>query len=363
MPTETSFKEGFIHAFIIFSIWYYVLTSRCLADHRKPRGQPDPAPHHSITLSCFVKCGFSGIGEELCGPQAAEIQLQKTAMQIMQLCQVDSGTSCCYSGSFVFQFQFFQLMALTKRIIPCLDIDGGRVVKGVRFSNLRDAGDPTEVALRYCREGADELAFLDISATHGQRNIVLDVVAKAADQLFIPLTVGGGVRNLDDVRALHMAGADKIAINSAAVANPDLIRQVADKVGRQCVVIAIDAKKNQAENRWEVFTHGGRKPTGIDAEQWAQRTTQDGAGEILLTSMDNDGAQQGFDLALTRRISESVDVPVIASGGVGSAQHMVEGISQGKADAVLAASIFHFGQLSIREVKLAMHRSGLAVRL
>lgn len=254
-------------------------------------------------------------------------------------------------------------MPLTKRIIPCLDIDEGRVVKGVRFVDIRDAGDPVEVAKRYNREGADELAFLDITASSGNRDIILDVVERVADQVFIPLTVGGGLRTVEDVRGLLNAGADKVSINTMAVLNPDFIRRVADKVGSQCITVAVDAKAADGEKRWEVYTHGGRKAAGKDVLAWVRRMVDCGAGEVLLTSMDRDGTKLGFDLELTRAVSEAVPVPVIASGGVGCLRHLYEGVVQGFADAVLAASIFHFKEYTISEAKQYLHERGVAVRL
>lgn len=253
---------------------------------------------------------------------------------------------------------------LAKRIIPCLDVDNGRVVKGVNFLSLRDAGDPVEVAKRYNDEGADEITFLDITASSDNRDTILHVIEKVASQVFIPLTVGGGVRSVADVRRLLNAGADKASINTAAVTNPDLVNEASSFFGSQAIVVAIDAKAVNADNtRWEVFTHGGRKETGLDAVEWARNMQARGAGEILLTSMDRDGTKIGFNLPLTRAISEAVDIPVIASGGVGNVQHLVDGVKQGKADAVLAASIFHFGEVSIREAKLAMQQAGIDVRL
>jgi len=252
-------------------------------------------------------------------------------------------------------------MPLAKRVIPCLDVTAGRVVKGVNFVQLRDAGDPVEIAARYDGEGADELAFLDITASSDERDILLHVIEAVASRVFIPLTVGGGVRRVEDVRRLLNAGADKVSINTAAVQNPDLVRQASDIVGCQCVVVAIDAKRNGSS--WEVFTHGGRKGTGIDALEWARRMEAAGAGEILLTSMDRDGTRDGFDLALTRAVSDAVGVPVIASGGVGSAEHMAEGVLEGHADAVLAASVFHFGDFSVRQAKEHMRARGIEVRL
>lgn len=255
-------------------------------------------------------------------------------------------------------------MALAKRIIPCLDVDNGRVVKGVNFVGLRDAGNPVDVAKRYNDEGADELTFLDITASSDNRDTILHVIERVASQVFIPLTVGGGVRAVADVRRLLNAGADKASINTAAVTNPDLVNEASSFFGSQAIVVAIDAKAVNADNsRWEVFTHGGRKETGLDAVEWARNMQARGAGEILLTSMDRDGTKIGFNLPLTRAISEAVDIPVIASGGVGNVQHLVEGVKQGKADAVLAASIFHFGEVSIREAKLAMQQAGIEVRL
>ena len=253
---------------------------------------------------------------------------------------------------------------LAKRIIPCLDVDNGRVVKGVNFLSLRDAGDPVEVAKRYNDEGADEITFLDITASSDNRDTILHVIERVASQVFIPLTVGGGVRAVADVRRLLNAGADKASINTAAVTNPDLVNEASSFFGSQAIVVAIDAKAVNADNsRWEVFTHGGRKETGLDAVEWARNMQARGAGEILLTSMDRDGTKIGFNLPLTRAISDAVDIPVIASGGVGNVQHLVEGVKQGKADAVLAASIFHFGEVSIREAKLAMQQAGIEVRL
>lgn len=256
-------------------------------------------------------------------------------------------------------------MSLAKRIIPCLDVDNGRVVKGVQFVDIRDAGDPVEVAKRYNEAGADEITFLDISATHQGRATTLQTVERMASEVFIPLTVGGGVRTLDDIRALLNAGADKVAINSAAVKDPEFVRRAADRFGAQCIVVAIDAKQVSAEGepmRWEIFTHGGRQPTGIDAVAWAKQMVSYGAGEILLTSMDRDGTKNGFDLKLTKAVSDAVAVPVIASGGVGNLQHLVEGIQAGGADAVLAASIFHFGEYSIQEAKAHLANHSIEVR-
>jgi cyclase len=252
-------------------------------------------------------------------------------------------------------------MGLAKRIIPCLDIAHGRVVKGVNFVNLRDAGDPVEVARRYDEQGADELAFLDIRASVEQRALLYDMIGAVADQVFIPLTVGGGVDSIDDVRALLNAGADKVSINTAAIRDPDLINAASAHFGAQCIVCAIDAKKS-AVDEWQVYIHGGRTPTGIDAVQWAAEVAERGAGEILLTSMDRDGARNGFDLRLTRAVVDVVDVPVIASGGVGGLQHLVEGITIGGADAVLAASIFHYGEFTIGQAKSAMRAAGIEVR-
>ncbi|MHB1532630.1 imidazole glycerol phosphate synthase subunit HisF [Acidithiobacillus sp.] len=249
---------------------------------------------------------------------------------------------------------------LAKRIIPCLDIDHGRVVKGVQFIALRDAGDPVEVAKRYNDEGADEITFLDISASYEERGTLADVVSAVAAQVFIPLTVGGGVRSVEDIRTLLLAGADKVSINSAAVRDPELVRTAARRFGNSCIVVAIDAKR--VDDHWEVFTHGGRKATGLDAVAWAQRMAEHGAGEILLTSMDRDGTGVGFDTALTRAIADAVPVPVIASGGVGSLEHFAAGVREGHADAVLAASVFHFGQFRIPEVKAYLAARGIAVR-
>ena len=256
-------------------------------------------------------------------------------------------------------------MGLAKRIIPCLDVDKGRVVKGVNFVDIRDAGDPVEIARRYDEQGADEITFLDITATHEERRTMVETVEKIASEIFIPLTVGGGIRKIEDIRTMLNAGADKVGINSAAISNPDFVRQAAERFGSQCIVIAIDARRVSLPGepgRWEIFTHGGRKPTGIDAVAWAIRMTESGAGEVLLTSMDGDGTKNGYDLALTRAVSEAVKVPVIASGGVGNLQHLVDGITLGKADAVLAASIFHFAEYSIPEAKAFMARQGIEVR-
>ncbi len=257
-------------------------------------------------------------------------------------------------------------MSLAKRIIPCLDVDNGRVVKGVRFVDIRDAGDPVEIARRYDREGADEITFLDITATHHGRDTMAHVVEQVASEVFIPLTVGGGIRTLDDIRRMLNAGADKVGINSAAVARPEFVQEAALRFGSQCIVVAIDAKKVSLPGeapRWEIFTHGGRKATGLDALAWAEKMVDYGAGEILLTSMDRDGTREGFDLPLTRAISEAVNVPVIASGGVGNLDHLVAGILEGKADAVLAASIFHFAEYSIEQAKRHMAGHGIEVRL
>lgn len=257
-------------------------------------------------------------------------------------------------------------MALAKRIIPCLDVDDGRVVKGVQFVDIRDAGDPIEVAKRYDQQGADEITFLDITATHHDRDTMVHVVEAVASQVFIPLTVGGGIRTTNDIRRMLNAGADKVGINSAAVKNPEFVREAAEKFGSQCIVVAIDAKRVSAENessRWEIFTHGGRTSTGLDAVEWAKKMVAYGAGEILLTSMDKDGTKSGFDLELTSAISESVAVPVIASGGVGKLQDLTDGIKLGKADAVLAASIFHFGEHTVEEAKQQMASQGIEVRL
>lgn len=258
-------------------------------------------------------------------------------------------------------------MSLAKRIIPCLDVDNGRVVKGVKFVDIRDAGDPVEIARRYDKEGADELTFLDITATHDNRETMVHVVEQVASEVFIPLTVGGGIRTLDDIRRMLNAGADKVGINSAAVFRPQFVREAAERFGSQCIVVAIDAKKvsepGDTTDRWEIFTHGGRKGTGINAVEWAEKMVAFGAGEILLTSMDRDGTRVGFDLPLTRAISEAVSVPVIASGGVGNLDHLADGIIEGKADAVLAASIFHFAEYTIQQAKQRMAERGIEVRL
>ena len=257
-------------------------------------------------------------------------------------------------------------MGLAKRIIPCLDVDAGRVVKGVKFVDIRDAGDPVEVARRYDEQGADEITFLDITASSDERDTIIHVVEEVASQVFIPLTVGGGIRTLDDIRAMLNAGADKVSINTAAVHRPEFVREASSQFGSQCIVVAIDAKQVQfdpASPRWEVFTHGGRNPTGQDAIKWAELMADFGAGEILLTSMDRDGTRNGFDLPLTRTVSDAVNIPVIASGGVGSLQHLADGVVEGKADAVLAASIFHFGEHSVKEAKQVMANQGIEVRL
>ncbi len=256
-------------------------------------------------------------------------------------------------------------MALAKRIIPCLDVTNGRVVKGVNFVGLRDAGDPVEIARRYQEQGADELTFLDITATSDQRDLILHIIEAVASQVFIPLTVGGGVRQVEDVRRLLNAGADKISMNSSAVATPQLVADAATKFGSQAIVVAIDAKNTGSAElpKWEVFTHGGRKNTGLDVIEWAMKVESLGAGELLLTSMDRDGTKSGFDLELTRMVSEAVNVPVIASGGVGNLQHLVDGVLEGHADAVLAASIFHFGEYTVRQAKEAMQAAGIEVRL
>ncbi len=257
-------------------------------------------------------------------------------------------------------------MTLAKRIIPCLDVDAGRVVKGVRFVDIRDAGDPVEVARRYDAEGADEITFLDITASSDERDTLVHVVEAVAECVFIPLTVGGGIRTVDDIRRMLNAGADKVAINTAAVFRPDFVSEASGRIGSQCIVVAIDAKRVSGPGeppRWEVFTHGGRRPTGLDAVDWARQMVRRGAGEILLTSMDRDGTKLGFDLELTRAVSEAVPVPVIASGGVGTLDHLVEGVTEGRADAVLAASIFHFGEYRIGEAKRHMAAAGVPVRL
>ena len=252
-------------------------------------------------------------------------------------------------------------MTLAKRIIPCLDVDKGRVVKGVQFLDIRDAGDPVEVAKRYDQQGADEITFLDITASHEGRDTTLKTVERMASEVFVPLTVGGGIRKLEDIRNLLNAGADKVSINSAAVTNPDFVREAAERFGSQCIVVAIDAKK-VAHERWEIFTHGGRKATGINAVEWAVKMANYGAGEILLTSMDADGTKNGYDLGVVRAISDAVNVPVIASGGVGNLQHLADGILQGCADAVLAASIFHFGEYTVPQAKAFLREQGIVMR-
>ncbi len=256
-------------------------------------------------------------------------------------------------------------MGLAKRIIPCLDVTGGRVVKGVNFVSLRDAGDPVEIARKYDEQGADELTFLDITASSDERGLILGIVEQVATQVFIPLTVGGGVREVGDVRRLLNAGADKVSINTAAVQNPALVEDAAGFFGSQCIVVAVDAKRVPGSQtlRWEVFTHGGRRPTGLDAIEWGRRMQAAGAGEILLTSMDRDGTKSGFDVELTCAFSEALDIPIIASGGVGTMQHLVDGIKIGKADAVLAASVFHYGELTVRQAKQYMAEQGIEVRL
>ncbi len=253
------------------------------------------------------------------------------------------------------------VMALAKRIIPCLDVDNGRVVKGVKFEDIRDAGDPVEIARRYDEQGADEITFLDITASHQERDTTLHTVERMASQVFIPLTVGGGVRTVQDIRNLLNAGADKVSINTAAVFTPEFVGEAAARFGSQCIVVAIDAKQ-VGPDRWEIFTHGGRKPTGLDAVAWAAKMAELGAGEILLTSMDQDGVKRGYDLGVTRAVSEAVNIPVIASGGVGNLEHLADGILQGKADAVLAASIFHFGEYSIPQAKAYLAERGIVVR-
>ncbi len=252
-------------------------------------------------------------------------------------------------------------MGLAKRIIPCLDVDNGRVVKGVKFVDIRDAGNPVEIARRYDEQGADEITFLDITASSDNRETIVHVVEQVAEQVFIPLTVGGGIRKVEDVRRMLNAGADKVAINTAAVARPEFVKEASDHFGSQCIVVAIDAKQT-APGKWEVFTHGGRKATGLDAVAWARRMAEYGAGEILLTSMDRDGTKDGFDLALTRAVCDAVSIPVIASGGVGNLDHLVDGVTQGHADAVLAASIFHFGEYTVGQAKERMAAAGIEVR-
>lgn len=257
-------------------------------------------------------------------------------------------------------------MGLAKRIIPCLDVDKGRVVKGVNFVDIRDAGDPVEIARRYNEQGADEITFLDITASHEGRDTTVHTVEQIAAEVFIPLTVGGGIRTVQDIRNMLNAGADKVSINSAAIQNPDFVREASERFGSQCIVVAIDTKRVSADGeipRWEIFTHGGRRPTGIDAVEWAVRMVANGAGELLLTSMDRDGTKAGFDLALTRAISDAVPVPVIASGGVGNLEHLAAGIKDGGADAVLAASIFHFGEYTVPQAKQYLAERGIEVRL
>lgn len=252
---------------------------------------------------------------------------------------------------------------LAKRIIPCLDVKDGRVVKGVNFLELRDAGDPVEVAAMYDEQGADEVTFLDITASHEKRSIMIHVVERTAEQVFMPLTVGGGIRCIDDIRDLLNAGADKVSINTCAVGDPDFVKRAADRFGSQCIVVAIDAKRKNGKDEWEVFTYGGRKPTGLDACKWAKQVEELGAGEILLTSMDCDGTKEGYDIQLTRRISESVNIPVIASGGAGNLEHLYEALADGKADAVLAASIFHYREYTIQQAKAYLRDKGVPVRL
>ncbi len=254
-----------------------------------------------------------------------------------------------------------KIMTLAKRIIPCLDVDKGRVVKGVQFLEIRDAGDPVEVAKRYDQQGADEITFLDITASHEGRDTTLKMVERMASEVFVPLTVGGGIRKLEDIRNLLNAGADKVSINSAAVYDPDFVRAAADRFGSQCIVVAIDAKRI-APNKWDIFTHGGRKDTGIDAVEWAIKMAQYGAGEILLTSMDADGTKNGYDLGVVRAVSDAINIPVIASGGVGNLQHLADGILQGRADAVLAASIFHFGEYTVPQAKAFLTAQGIVMR-
>lgn len=251
---------------------------------------------------------------------------------------------------------------LSKRIIPCLDVKDGRVVKGVNFVNLRDAGDPVEIAKKYSDEGADEICFLDITASHEERKTMIDVVERTAAEVFVPLTVGGGVRTIEDVRQLLLAGADKVSINTAAVKDPDFVKRASERFGSQCIVVAIDARRVTG-GKWEVYTHGGRNPTGIDAIEWVKKMEENGAGEILLTSMDKDGTKSGYDIPLTRAVSRKVSIPVIASGGAGSLDHLSEGVSDGEADAVLVASIFHYGEHTIRDAKEFMSSKGISVRL
>lgn len=255
-------------------------------------------------------------------------------------------------------------MALTKRIVPCLDVHNGRVVKGINFVSLRDAGDPVEVAQRYDEQGADELCFLDITASSDERGLILKVIEDVAEQVFIPLTVGGGVREITDIQRLLKAGADKVSINTAAVLNPALVKKASEFFGAQCIVVAIDAKaRSGTHSGWEVFTHGGRNETGLDALEWGLRMQEAGAGEILLTSMDQDGTKKGFDIELTKAMSDALEIPIIASGGVGAVNHFVDGALQGGADALLAASVFHYGEMSVNEVKQAMSKAGIEVRL
>ncbi|MGB1799235.1 MAG: imidazole glycerol phosphate synthase subunit HisF [Gammaproteobacteria bacterium] len=255
-------------------------------------------------------------------------------------------------------------MGLAKRIIPCLDVDNGRVVKGVQFVDIRDAGDPVEVANRYDKQGADEITFLDITASSDDRETMVHVVEQVASQVFIPLTVGGGIRSIEDIQRMLKAGADKVSINTAAVKDPEFVRRAAQQFGSQCIVVAIDAKQVESENekKWEVFTHGGRNTTGLDVIEWAQKMADFGAGEILLTSMDRDGTRDGFDIELTRAVSEAVNIPIIASGGVGNLEHLADGVLHGKADAVLAASIFHFGEHTVAEAKACMAKQNIEVR-
>ncbi len=252
---------------------------------------------------------------------------------------------------------------LAKRIIPCLDVKDGRVVKGINFLGLRDAGDPVEVAAMYDEQGADEVTFLDITASHEKRNIMIHVVERTAEQVFMPLTVGGGIRHIDDIRDLLNAGADKVSINTSAVEDPDFVKRSSDRFGSQCIVVAIDAKRKNGRDEWEVFTYGGRRPTGLDTCKWAKQVEELGAGEILLTSMDCDGTKEGYDIQLTRRISESVNIPVIASGGAGNLEHLYEALAHGKADAVLAASIFHYREYTIQQAKVYLRDKGVPVRL
>ena len=257
-------------------------------------------------------------------------------------------------------------MGLAKRIIPCLDVENGRVVKGVQFVDIRDAGDPVEVAKKYDEQGADEITFLDITASHEERDTTIHTVEQIAANVFIPLTVGGGIRKIEDIRNMLNAGADKVSINTAAVFNPEFVREAAQRFGSQCIVVAVDAKRVSGpdeEPRWEIFTHGGRKPTGLDAVEWAKKMADYGAGEILLTSMDQDGMKSGFDLGVTRAISDAIPIPVIASGGVGNLQHLADGVTEGGADAVLAASIFHFGEYTVQEAKEHMGAQGIEMRL